>query len=113
MRTWVLETTLDPVPGGSVLTAKGRIGRVTAAGFAEALRAARSDNPRLVLDLRAVDYISGPGLTALHEAADAAGALVLCGVNEAVRNTLELAGLVERVRIEESRQAAIEKIGRP
>ena len=113
MRTWVLETALEPVPGGSVLTAKGRVGKVTAARFAEALHDAARDNPRLILDLKAVDYISGPGLTALREAADSTGEVILCGVGEAVRNTLELAGLLERIRIEESRQAAIERLGRP
>lgn len=110
MGTWGLETAVDRVPGGAIVTARGRVGRLTAPRFAEALSAARRETPRIVVDLQEVDYVSGLGLTALHEAADGAEDLILCGVGEAVRNTLELAGLIERVRIEESRQAAIDRL---
>jgi anti-anti-sigma factor len=110
MGTWGLETSLDRVPGGAIITVRGRIGRLTADRFAEALSAARREAPRLVVDLQGVDYVSGLGLTALREAADGAEALILCGVGEPVRNTLELAGLIERVQIEESRQAALDRL---
>ncbi len=110
MRTWRLETAVERVPGGAIVTAKGRIGRVTAARFAEALSAARRETSRVVVDLQGVDYVSGLGLIALRETADSADTLILCGVGEAVRNTLEVAGLIERVRIEESRQAAIDRV---
>ena len=93
-----------------MVTAKGRIGRLTAGRFAEALSAARRGGPRIVVDLEGVDYVSGPGLTALREAVDVTEVLILCGVGEAVRNTLELAGLIERVQIEESRQAALDRL---
>ena len=62
----------------------------------------------MVVDLEGVDYLSGLGLAALRETANGTETLVLCGVCEAVRNTLELAGLTERVKIEGSRQAAID-----
>jgi anti-anti-sigma factor len=110
METWGLETAVDRVPGGAIVTARGRIGRLTADRFAEAMSAARRQTSRLVVDLHGVDYVSGLGLTALREAADGADALILCGIGEAVRNTLELAGLIERVRIEESRQAALDRL---
>jgi anti-anti-sigma factor len=110
MRTWGLETLVEQVAGGAIVTVNGRIGRVTAARFAEALAAARRDASRLVVDLQRVDYVSGLGLAALSEAAQEADALILCGVGEAVRNTLELAGLTGRVQIVESREAAIGRL---
>jgi anti-anti-sigma factor len=93
-----------------VVTAKGRVGRLTAPRFAEALDSARGQTSRIVVDLEGVDYVSGLGLAALRETADAAETLILCGVCEAVRNTLEVAGLTTKVRIEASRQAAIDAL---
>ena len=110
VRTWGLETLVEPVPGGAVLTAKGRIGRVTAGKFTDALAAARRQAARIVVDLEGVDYVSGPGLAALHEAVSGADVVILCGVSEAVRNTLELAGLTASVQVEGSRQAAINRL---
>ena len=97
-----------PVPGGAIVTARGRVGRLTAPRFAEALDAARRQAPRVVVDLEGVDYLSGLGLAALRDTANGADTLILCGVCEAVRNTLELAGLTASVKIEGSRQAAID-----
>jgi len=113
MTTWMLETVVDAVPGGAILTVRGRIGRVTAARFSDALRNARRETSCLIVDLTGVDYISGPGISALVETAGAQG-LILCGLREAVRNTLDLAGVNGLVRIEETREAAIEacKAGR-
>jgi anti-anti-sigma factor len=110
MRTWDLETTVEHIPGGAIVTAKGRIGRVTATRFAGALAAVRRQTSRLIVDLQNVDYVSGLGLAALTEAAAGAETLILCGVGEAVRNTLELAGLAGRVKFEESRRSAIERL---
>jgi anti-anti-sigma factor len=110
MGTWGLETSVDRAAGGAIVTARGRVGRLTADRFAEALSAARRETSRVVVDLQGVDYVSGLGLTALREAADSADALILYGVGEAVRNTLKLAGLIERVQIEESRQAALDRL---
>jgi anti-anti-sigma factor len=110
MRTWGLETAVEQVPGGAIVTAKGRVGRVTARRFAEALSAARRGTSTVAVDLTGVDYVSGLGLLALRETADSADALILCGVGEPLRNTLELAGLLERVKIEDNRQAAIDRL---
>ena len=110
MRTWTLETAVEQVPGGAILTATGRVGRVTASRFAAALSAARRNASTVIVDLKGVDYLSGLGLLALREAADSADAVILCGVGEALRNTLELAGLLERVRVEENRGAALERL---
>jgi anti-anti-sigma factor len=113
-RTWSLDTANERVPGGIVITARGRIGTGTAASFAAALSAARAESPRVVIDLEGVDYISGSGLMALSDAATAEGGhTILCGLREPVRITLELAGLLDGVSIEGTRAAAIDRLKEP
>jgi anti-anti-sigma factor len=110
-RTWSLDTATERVPGGIVLTVRGRIGVGTAAAFAAALATARAESLRVVIDLEGVDYISGSGLMALgHTTAADEGHTILCGVREPVRITLELAGLLDDVSIEGTRAAAIDKL---
>jgi anti-anti-sigma factor len=110
-RTWSLDTAIQRVPGGIVITARGRIGTITAPAFAAALAAARAESPRVVIDLEEVDYISGTGLMALRDAAAAEGGhAILCGLREPVRITLELAGLLDGVSIEDTRADAIDRL---
>ena len=112
MNTWSFETSVEAVQGGAIVTARGRIGAMTADRFADALRRARHDAPRLIVDLTGVDYISGPGIAALLETVDTAETVILCGLGEAVRNTLDLAGVNGRVRIEDTRAGAVELVAR-
>lgn len=110
-RTWSLETAIERVAGGIVVTPRGRIGSVTARAFAEAVTAARAEALRVVIDLEKVDYISGPGVTVLCEAASIEGGrAILCGLQEPVRITLELGGMPDGVSIEATRAAAIERL---
>ena len=110
-RIWSLEIATERVPGGIVIVPRGRVGTVTASTFAAALTAARAESPRVVIDLEGVDYISGSGLMALSNAVAGQGdPAILCGLREPVRITLELAGLLEGVPVEDSRAAAIEKL---
>ena len=112
-RTWSLDTVLERVSGGIIVTPSGRIGSVTARAFAEAVSAARAESPRVVIDLEKVDYISGPGVTVLREAASVEGGrAILCGLQEPVRITLELAGMPDGASIEATRADAIEKLRR-
>lgn len=63
-----------------------------------------------MIDLTGVDYLSGPGIVALREAgANGAGRVVLCGLQEAVRVTLKLAGLLDGVPVETTRAAALNR----
>lgn len=111
LRTWSLDTTTDRIPGGIVLTARGRIGAVTAPAFAAALAAARGESAGVVIDLQGVDYISGAGVAALRDLASSDGArAILCGLREPVRITLELAGLLDAVLVEATRAGAVEKL---
>ena len=110
-RTWSLDTAIERVSGGIVVTPQGRIGSVTARAFAEAVSAARAEGPRVVIDLEKVDYISGPGVIVLREAASIEGGrAILCGLQESVRITLELGGMPDGASIEATRAAALERL---
>ena len=110
-RTWSLDTATERVPGGIVITPRGRIGTLTAPAFGAVLAAAQAESPYVVIDLEGVDYISGPGVMALRDAvAGDGGHATLCGLSEPVRITLELAGVLDNVSIEDTRAAAIAKL---
>ncbi len=111
-RTWTLETATERVTGGMILSLRGRISSATAASFASAMAAARAETPNVVIDLEEVDYISGPGVAVLREVATGSGPrAILCGLQEPVRITLELAGALDDIVIEDTRGKAIGKLG--
>ena len=110
-RTWSLDTTTDRIPGGIVLTPRGRIGAVTAPAVAAALAAARAESACVVIDLQGVDYISGAGVVALRDFSAGDGArAILCELREPVRITLELAGLLDGVMVEATRASAVARL---
>jgi anti-anti-sigma factor len=65
----------------------------------------------VIVDLRALDYISGAGLDVLDRAADLAAdrrqSFVLCGLEGSVRIAFELAGLLVRMTVEPNLQRAL------
>lgn len=68
----------------------------------------------MVLDLTEMDYVSSAGLQAIGSAAARCtamnGGLALCGVAAPVRIALELAGLLDLLAIEPSREAAVGRV---
>ncbi len=113
-RTWDLQTATERTGDVLILTASGRIGNEAAPILARALDATRQESPRVIVDLDAVDYISGSGLTVLHDAsqdaASAGGKMILCRLREPVRIAFELAGLLDDVAIAATRAGALEKM---
>ncbi len=98
----------ESVPGGVMVSARGRVGIGTAGAFAAALATASGDVRPMVIDLAGVDYISGPGVAALRDAAARGeGGAILCGLQDAVRITLELAGVLDGIPVETTREAAL------
>lgn len=95
-----------------VLALAGRISAASAVQLKTALGAAigRGES-RLVLDLTEIDYISSAGLNVLAAAAggcaDAGGALVLCGLMDAVRIALDLGGMLDDIPTAGSRDHAV------
>jgi anti-anti-sigma factor len=97
-----------------VLELAGRVGVASAGFLADALTRAFDRGDRLVVDFSGVDYLSSAGLRALDVAAgrgagngSGSDILVLCGVPESVRIALDLAGVLPRLQVESSREAAI------
>ena len=100
------------------MTVTGRVSHRTAPDLATALDSATgSPGSGVVLDLSGVDYISSAGLRAVETAASrmkgSGRGLVVCGLRDAVSVAFDLAGLTTAVAVEESRDQAIEKAGRP
>jgi anti-anti-sigma factor len=112
---WPLRIAAEWRDGVLVLTLTGRLGAASAVGLkAAAAQAIGRGDTRLVIDLAGVDYVSSAGLRVLAEAArecaSAGGALVLCGVVDAVRLAVDLGGLAAQVAIEPTRDLAIGRV---
>ena len=99
-----------------VLAPEGRIDSVTSPALEEILsRALAGGDRRFVLDLAGVDYISSAGLRVLLVAAkqmrETKGTLVLCALNQPVRQVFELAGFMPLFTLEPSRDRALARAG--
>ena len=102
--------------GALVLGLFKRLDSTTARAVEERiLGAVDAGDHRLVLDLTQLDYISSAGLRVLLVAANrlkvAGGKLALCGLNDHVREVLDIAGLTSLLSIHPSREAALEHMG--
>ena len=68
------------------------------------------------MDMAGVDYVSSSGLQILGTAARSqtadGGALVLCCLSEPVRIAIELAGMLDALAIEPSREEAAKRLHR-
>jgi anti-anti-sigma factor len=114
---WPLRVTESQSDHVLVLEVAGRIGHAASAGFGDALAAAsRRAGGLLVLDMAGVDYVSSSGLQVLGAAANSltagCGSLVLCCLSEPVRIAIELAGMLDALAIEPSRDEAASRIHR-
>ncbi len=102
---------------GDVLavTPVGRIDAVTSDELEQAvLGLVAQGEARLVLEMRAVEYISSAGLRVLLQLArkqkKRSGRVVLSSLGPAVRQVFELAGFVSLFEIEASRESAIARL---
>jgi anti-anti-sigma factor len=84
-----------------VVTAKGRIDSETAPAFDAKLTEAIGANPKVVIDLKNVDYMSSAGLRAVIKASQAAikagGAVKLASVPEEINSVMYTVGLNQKV----------------
>jgi len=98
-----------------VLLLEGRLGHVAGSELTRTLAAAiDAGTKNIVVDLTKIDYVSGRALSTVGAAADrlraGGGQLVLCGVTEAVRVTLLVAGWLDRFPVETTRERAIARL---
>jgi anti-anti-sigma factor len=95
--------------GGVVVHLAGEIDLYNAADVAAALsEVAESEPDRVVVDLRAVDFVDSTALGTLIEARKRlATRLVLAAPGPDVRRALEVAGLIELFEVQDSVDAAL------
>jgi len=101
-----------------VVTPRGRVDSTTSGDLEQRLLdLLGSGQRRLVLDLAGIEYISSAGLRVLLVVAKrlktAQGDLVLCSLTPAVRQVFELAGFLSIFQLEDSREAALDRLAPP
>ena len=110
-RTWYFSLQSDLADGVLILSLAGRLTRGSVPRLRDALAEGQGG---MLVDLRHLDYVSGPGLAAIRDAAEqAAGAgrsFVLCGLEGSVRIAFELAGLLEVLTVESNRELGLARL---
>jgi anti-anti-sigma factor len=111
---WYLRVQEEDVGSAVVLRLEGRVSGATSGDLAQALDRFCADGRRaVVVDMSAVDYINGQGLSVIEAAAgrlrSADRELVACGLSPVVRTAFELCGALGRVTVEPSREAALRR----
>jgi anti-anti-sigma factor len=95
--TWSLQVDRDPRDQPDVLRLSGRLGAPTVGDLNRVMdEVVRSGHRQVVLDCSGVDYVSSAGIAGLERAADrmrtVGGGLILRGLHDAVRVSLEVSG---------------------
>lgn len=111
---WPLRVVTETSAGVPVLVVTGRLGWASSPALAQTIAAALTGrNPRLIIDLTGVDYVSSAGIWVLREstarARSCGGVLILTGISEPVRLTLALAGLLTEFDVEPTRESAVSR----
>ena len=102
--------------GAAVIVPHGRVDSGSAPELeSNLLGHLRAGTAQLVVDFGSVEYISSAGLRVLLMLAkklqSTGGRLVLCAMPESVRLVFELAGFLPIFEIEETRDAAVARLG--
>ena len=114
MRSFEVETRTED--GAAVAEVAGSVDAVTAPRLAEALQATvAGGEPRVVVDLAGVTYVSSAGLRAILSGVKAArtagGDLVVAAAQPQVREVFELAGLTTIIAFHDDVAAAVASLG--
>jgi len=104
--------------GVTVIAPSGRIDTTTSKPLEDEIRGVVDGGVRdLVIDFGRVDYISSAGLRVflvlVKRMRDLKGRLVLCGMQEPVRQVFHLAGFMPLFRVEPSQDAALARFATP
>jgi anti-anti-sigma factor len=95
-----------------VVTAEGRLDGIYSSAFANEVGALiAGPNPKILLDFTNIDFVTSAGIRAvlllMKKAKASGGAFALCGVNEQVREVLDVSGLVEMFSIHPGRAEGV------
>ena len=100
------------VDGVVVVAVSGRLDSTTAPDLARGLEGPLAGSaPKLVLDLSSTEYVSSAGLRVFLKTAKAVegagGRFALCGVNDRVREILDISGFLAILTVCSTREAAL------
>jgi anti-anti-sigma factor len=95
-----------------VVTVGGRLDGIYGSAFANQIgELITGANPKLLIDFTDVDYVSSAGLRALlvlvKKTKTTGGAFALCGINEQVREVLDISGFTAMFSIHPGRAEGI------
>ncbi|HEY1542993.1 MAG TPA: STAS domain-containing protein [Xanthobacteraceae bacterium] len=95
-----------------VVTAHGRLDGIYSTAFAKQVgELIVGPNPKILIDFSDIDFVSSAGLRAvlllMKKAKAAGGVFGLCGVNDQVREVLDISGLVDLFSIHPGRAEGI------
>jgi len=113
---WHLHIQEDDLGVALLLRLEGRVYSATSGDLARALdRVCATDRRAVVLDLSAIDYINGQGLSLVETTSVRLRAqsrqLVVFGLCPVVETAFDLSGALAHVTVEPSRDAALRRVG--
>jgi anti-anti-sigma factor len=111
-----MEIQKEQVGDVHVVTATGRLDGIYSSAFANQVgELLTGTNPKILIDFTDIDYVSSAGLRALLilvKKAKATGSVfALCGVNEQVREVLNISGYAPMFSIHSGRADGIAALG--
>jgi anti-anti-sigma factor len=95
-----------------VVTADGRLDGIYSSAFANQVgELITGTNPKILIDFTNIDFVTSAGLRAvlllMRKAKASGGAFALCGVNDQVREVLDVSGFAEMFSIHPGRAEGI------
>ena len=102
----------EQVGGVQVVTAEGRLDGIYSSAFANQVGALiTGTNPRILIDFANIDFVTSAGLRAvlllMRKAKASGGAFALCGVNDQVREILDVSGFGDIFSVHSGRAEGI------
>jgi anti-anti-sigma factor len=107
-----MEIQKEQVGDVNVVTVKGRLDGIYSTAFANQVGELISGtNPKILIDFTDIDFVTSAGLRALlllmKKAMASGSVFALCGVNEQVREVLDISGFTAMFSIHSSRAEGI------
>jgi len=108
-----MEVNEESVGDVYVVTARGRLDANASGPFGQRLQTLISpERPKLLLDFAGIEFVTSAGLrvvlAALKKVKSIKGVFAICGVQEPVREVLEITGLNGMMDIHSERAAALQ-----
>lgn len=112
-----MNMTVDQRDGVKVVELQGDLDTTTVPSVHAGLIAEVADGVRLVLDLHGVRYMSSAGLRLMlsvyRKAQERGGDLVLVGLSDAIRDTMEVTGFLNFFQAYETLEDGLRVLGSP